>query len=53
MVIVGVADMASIVVVGVITAGVNQVGKVGGTVGGKVVGKVMESDGKVGESGTL
>ena len=34
-VIVGVADVASIVVVGVITVGVNQVGKVGG----KVVGR--------------
>ena len=39
MVIIGVADVASIIVVGVITAGVNQVGKVGGKVGGKVVGR--------------
>ena len=34
-VVVDVADMASIVVVGVVTVGVNQVGKVGG----KVVGR--------------
>ena len=39
MVIIGVADVASIVVVGIVTAGVNQVGKAGGKVGGKVMGR--------------
>ena len=39
MVIIGVADVASIIVIGIITAGVNQVGMVGGKVGGKVVGR--------------
>ena len=39
MVIIGVADVARIVVIGIVMVGVNQVGKVGGKVGGKVVGR--------------